>query len=36
MFKSYTVNDNLLLPPSFWKMILQNDPVRVLHCSIIV
>ena len=31
MFKSYTTNDNLLLPPSLGEMIPQNDPVRVVH-----
>ncbi len=31
MFKSYTANDNLLLPPSLGEMILQNNPVQVVH-----
>ena len=29
MFKSYTSNDNLLLPPYLGDFIPQNDPVRV-------
>ena len=31
MFKSYTSNDNLLLPPCLGDFIPQNDPVRVVH-----
>ena len=31
MFKSYTTNDNLLLPPCLGDFIPQNDPVRVVH-----
>lgn len=31
MFKSYTSNDNLLLPPCLVDFIPQNDPVRVVH-----
>lgn len=31
MFKSYTTNDNLLLPPSLGELIPGNDPVRVVH-----
>ena len=31
MFKSYTSNDNLLLPPCLDDFIPQNDPVRVVH-----
>ena len=31
MFKSYTSNDNLLLPPCLGDLIPQNDPVRVVH-----
>jgi len=30
MFKSYTTNDNLLLPPSLGELISTNDPVRVV------
>ena len=31
MFKSYTSNDNLLLPPCLGDFIPRNDPVRVVH-----
>ena len=31
MFKNYTSNDNLLLPPCLGDFIPQNDPVRVVH-----
>ena len=31
MFKSYTSNDNLLLPTCLGDFIPQNDPVRVVH-----
>ena len=31
MFKSYTSNDNLLLPPCLGDFISRNDPVRVVH-----
>ena len=31
MFKGYTSNDNLLLPPCLGDFIPQNDPVRVVH-----
>ncbi len=31
MFKGYTSNDNLLLPPCLGDFIPQNDPVRVAH-----
>ena len=31
MFKSYTTNDNLLLPPSLGELIPDNDPVRVVN-----
>lgn len=31
MFKSYTSNDNLLLPPCLGDFIPQNDPVRIVH-----
>lgn len=31
MFKSYTTNDNLLLPPSLGELISENDPVRVVN-----
>ena len=31
MFKSYTSNDNLLLPPCLGDFILQNDSVLVVH-----
>lgn len=30
MFKSYTTNDNLLLPPTLGELIPCNDPVRVV------
>ena len=30
MFKSYTTNDNLLLPPSLGDLIPETDPVRVV------
>ena len=30
MFKSYTTNDNLLLPPTFGELIPCTDPVRVV------
>ena len=30
-FKSYTSNDNLLLPPCLGDFIPRNDPVRVVH-----
>lgn len=31
MFKSYTSNDNLLLPPCLGDFIPQNDLVRIVH-----
>lgn len=31
MFKSYTTNDNLILPPSLGELIPGNDPVRVVN-----
>lgn len=31
MFKSYTTNDNLLLPPNLGELISENDPVRVVN-----
>ena len=31
MFKSYTSNDNLLLPPCLGDFISLNDPIRVVH-----
>jgi len=31
MFKGYTSNDNLLLPPCLGDFIPRNDPVRVVH-----
>ena len=31
MFKSYTSNDNLLLPPCLGDFIPRNDPIRVVH-----
>ena len=31
MFKSYTFNDNLLLPPCLGDFISLNDPIRVVH-----
>ena len=31
MFKNYTSNGNLLLPPCLGDFIPQNDPVRVVH-----
>ena len=31
MFKSYTTNDNLLLPPTLGELIPSNDPVRVVN-----
>lgn len=31
MFKSYTTNDNLLLPPTLGDCIEKNDPVRVIN-----
>jgi len=31
MFKSYTTNDNLLLPPTLGDFIEQKDPVRVIN-----
>ena len=31
MFKSYTPNDNLFLPPCLGNFIPQDDPVRVVH-----
>jgi transposase len=31
MFKSYTTNDNLLLPPTFGDLIEEKDPVRVIN-----
>lgn len=31
MFKSYTTNDNLLLPPSLGELILSNHPVRIVN-----
>ncbi|GAB6010381.1 transposase [Dysgonomonas reticulitermitis] len=31
MFKSYTTNDNLLLPPSLGELIPATDPVRVVN-----
>lgn len=31
MFKSYTTNDNLLLPPALGDFIEQKDPVRVIN-----
>lgn len=34
MFKSYTTNDHLLLPPSFGELIPDHDPVRVVDCII--
>jgi transposase len=31
MFKSYTTNDNLLLPPTLGDFIEQKDPVRLIN-----
>lgn len=31
MFKSYTSNDNLFLPPCLEDFISSDDPVRVVH-----
>ena len=31
MFKNYTSNDNLLLPPCLGDFIPQSDPIRVVH-----
>lgn len=31
MFKSYTTNDNLILPPNLGELIAPNDPVRVVN-----
>ena len=31
MFKSYTTNDTLILPPNLGELIAPNDPVRVVN-----
>lgn len=31
MFKSYTTNDNLLLPPTFGDRIEEKDPVHLIN-----